>query len=786
MRGHRAHAKVLTILFVLLSALPARVQSQSEAGDELLLEVWINGNTRNELARTVLRAGEISADCADLAAAGIRVPEVGAGISESGESVCSLTDRAGLRVSIDRHDQRLLISADSANLLPQIVDVRPDSVERAAKKLPPESAAGMILTYDGSLEATDLSQPGRTGVAGITLNLAAFEPWGAFRSDAFAVGSQALGISATRLDSTFTMEDPETLRIISLGDVITGDLEWTRPVRIAGVQIARDFLLQPDLVTQPMPQFFGDSAVPSTLDVFVNGMKLFEGKVQQGPFEIRDLPAQTGASDVTVVTTDVLGHQSLQTLSFYTPEQLLSEGLTAYTIDAGLLRQEYGIQSFSYGDLLATATARHGLTNWLTVEAHGEAAPSVADGGVGTLIAISPFGALSLSAAGSTSRSGTGFLGDLGYDASFKPFTFFGEATATSGNYRDIASLDGPVRPELRLQLGANVAVPGFGSLSMSMIDVRAQPERSRLVTATYSLSFLSGYEFNLVGFHDLQARASGAEIFLSIPIGPRNQAELSTRVGQGKPQGEATVVQSVNPDGGLGYSVSALTGASDGGEASAVWNGDTVSADARLSSIDGTNAAGVGVAGSLIELGGNVYVTRRIDGAVALVDAGQPNIRVYHENREVAVTGPDGTALVSGLVPYGSNTIGVSADDYPMDVLMSSPERTVVPNRFATLVNLAPRHGKPAVIELVLPDGTIPALGTHVQIRDRSGPLVVGAHGKVFVDDLPAPVTGDILLPAGKCAFLVVPSGPREGAIPEIGPVKCKMEAGRALPQSP
>ena len=58
------------------------------------------------------------------------------------------------------------------------------------------------------------------------------------------------------------------------GDTISGrTLAWTRPIRLGGLQVQRNFALRPDLVTLPLPSYSGSAAVPSTVDVYVNNIK---------------------------------------------------------------------------------------------------------------------------------------------------------------------------------------------------------------------------------------------------------------------------------------------------------------------------------------------------------------------------------------------------------------------------------------------------------------------------------------------------------------------------------
>lgn len=96
--------------------------------------------------------------------------------------------------------------------------------------------------------------------------------------------------SFTRLETTWTYSEPEGLRRWHLGDVISGSLTWTRPVRLGGGQLSTDFSLRPDLVTFPTPLVRGDAAVPSSVDIYVNSIRRLSENVRPGPFEILDLP----------------------------------------------------------------------------------------------------------------------------------------------------------------------------------------------------------------------------------------------------------------------------------------------------------------------------------------------------------------------------------------------------------------------------------------------------------------------------------------------------------------
>ena len=90
-------------------------------------------------------------------------------------------------------------------------------------------------------------------------------------------------------------------------------------------------------------------------------------------------------ADVPVVHSADDPARALFTLSVLTGVVMLA---------AGFLRLGYGQQSFSYGTFAGSATARKGLTDALTVEAHGEFSPHLAMLGGGPSFSVGSFGSI--------------------------------------------------------------------------------------------------------------------------------------------------------------------------------------------------------------------------------------------------------------------------------------------------------------------------------------------------------------------------------------------------------
>jgi outer membrane usher protein len=76
-----------------------------------------------------------------------------------------------------------------------------------------------------------------------------------------------------------------------------------------GLRLSRNFSVRPDLVTYPLLNLSGSAAVPSSVDLFINGYKSSSAQINGGPYTLTNVPWISGAGEATVVTTDALGRQ---------------------------------------------------------------------------------------------------------------------------------------------------------------------------------------------------------------------------------------------------------------------------------------------------------------------------------------------------------------------------------------------------------------------------------------------------------------------------------------------
>jgi outer membrane usher protein len=674
----------------------------------------------------------------------------------------------GLGAHVDEAGQRLVLTVAAAALPRQLYDLGAGSAAPA-----PLSDSGAILHYDVSATADDVRRFGSGLNGGATLGLDVFTPEARITSNGFADGS-AGGWRGARLDSAMIFDRPEKLTHLILGDAISATPDWGRAVRFGGVEWASDFGLRPGLVTQPLPAFFGQSEVPATVDVFSGAAKLYQQDVDPGPFELRNLPIVTGGGSATVVTRDVLGRETTQTLALYTDAGLLAPGLESWALDAGFLRRGYGENSFGYDTPLLSTNWRHGFTDTLTVEAHGEAAPGLALLGGGAEWGFG-FGSLTADIAGSGGDR-NGNMASFSAHALAGPLNLYGQGWFASSGWRDLASLTagGVAPPRQRWQGGVTADLDWAGTLGVSWISSKYTAKPSvELLSSSWTVQLPDGAFAALTGLRDFQSGALSGQVSFNIPLGHRGLLGVSA----GNDSALALYDNPADPDGGFGYRLA--SGWQDGGrfQGEADWIGPRVALDGGVSVDQGAPSLRADASGALVWLRGSLFATHDPGGAVALVEAGEKDIHIYRENRPVAVSDADGEALLTGLDPWSPNRIAVESRDYAFDTLVEKTDAVVVPRASSgVVVDFAPKSRHPLLATITGGNGPPPA-GARVQLDGEQGSHPLGRDGQFFIADLDHP-RGAVIESGGiRCRVYIEPH--QMGAHSQ--PLLCLREASGA-----
>lgn len=756
---------VVALLAIVVLPLTLAADDASVIARDLQLDVNINGQPSGLIARFVEDGdGRFSSPASELRELGIKVP------AETPDAdLVALDGVPGLSYVFDEAKQSMSLEIGDVGRVAKAYDARP-AVEQLKTTV---SDYGLVLNYDifGSAGADDfgsaLDSGSFTGV-NTTFDARLVTPHGILSHTSIAGTTLADETDMLMLDTTYTFSDDDNMTNWSAGDFITGGTSWSRPVRIAGVQVRRNFAMRPDLVTTPMPAVSGSAAVPSTVDVFVNGVKSYSQQVGAGPYQIDNIPAVSGAGVAQVVTRDASGKETFQSLSFYSSPRLLRPGLYDFSAETGVARRDYGIRSMVYDDeLVGMATLRAGITDWLTAEAHVEGGSGVWNAGGGVIARALDMGVVSAAASASTSEEGEGFQLYGSFETRIGPATLNLRSQHAFGDYEDLAtkttrttaygaggtgiifdkssSLFSLAPP--RAVDSATVSLPiAYDRSSISATYLRYQLEDEKpleLVTATYSRPLINNSSLFASGFVDLNDKDSaGFYLGVNIPL----DDTISSSVGVSKSGKDTTgyveASQTLSPEAGSwGWRVRDHEGSDARRAASLAHRMQAARIEAGVyQNRDGVRATGE-IGGAVTILGGDIFTSNRINDAFAVVDAHAPGIKVQKENNTVGVTNDDGRILIPNLNAYHKNKISIDPLDLPIDAEAESTVTYVAPEfRSGVFVDFNVTKSKPGAI-VILKDASgrfLPA-GAEAHLEGSEETFVVGYEGQTYIQGVSA-----------------------------------------------
>lgn len=702
--------------------------------EEAWLAVRINGQDTGDTV-LVLRRGDDGAVLVageDLRRWRLRLPAI-APVEHGHATYYPLDVIPGLSYQVDASTQTLRVEA-----APERFDTTTLALARPGLREPPlPPPPGGFLNYD--LLATRSQR--QTTASGL-FELGVFGPWGVGLSN-FLARTPGDDSPLIRLDTTWTVDRPERIARLRLGDAISRAGSWGRSVRFGGIQWGTDFAVQPGFVTFPQPGLSGEAVLPSTVDIYINDALRMRRDVPSGPFSLQELPVVSGRGDARVVVRDLLGREQVLIVPFHVSSRLLRTGLHDYSYELGLVREDFGISSNEYGQPIAVATHRLGLSDRLTGEVRGELLREQRSLGAAGVWLWPEVGLFTGAVAGSHSDRGSGALLALGFERQAQRVSFGGNMLLTTEAFSQLGLPPKQFAPQRRTQAFVTLATRTHGSLALRYTHQAFRDQEDvELVGASYSVGL---GKLGFLSLSMLRFLAPEPETVLTAnftrSLGRRTSASVSATAQGATREGQVQVQRSLPVGSGFGYRLRAGAADSDLREAalSARSNIGTYTLEAgraRHQTVLRASARG-GVAW----LGGSAYLSRRITDSFAVVEVpDHPGVRIYANNQNVAVTGDDGRALVPRLRAYEGNLLRIEQADLPLDTQLDAVEVEAVPAfRSGMQMRFPVKRSHGALVTVVLDNGEPLPAGAVAQIAGGEEEFPVGLRGEVYLTGLAA-----------------------------------------------
>lgn len=758
---------------------------------QLALAIAVNGLPKGESLLLRDGAGRFLAMRDDLTAWGLRVPDA-VSVVEEDVDFYRLDALPGYAGRYDSARQFLDLQFAASAFLGGTAQ----AVAGRLTRIDPVGFGGFV-NYD--FFASQSKQDGR-GADDLALNGFAeaviYNPWGTFTSSFVGQGltqpaNGPRGRTLRRLESAWRTDFLDQTASLTLGDAVGISGYWAQPVRYGGVRFGTNFETQPGFVYTPQLVFAGEAAVPSVVDVFINGSRQQSVQVPSGPFQITDVPTISGSGEARLVVRDVLGREQVLVQSFLTSTQQLRQGVSEYSIEVGGLRRDIGVRNYGYGPTFGLAHWRYGVSQNFTGEVRMEGYGEGVTSGVGGTYTQGELGAISLALANNQRAQQRGSLLFVGIERPSRGRGLFlaGSGRWTQRDFRQVGNLEADLPPPSST-VALNVGLPITSRSTASLGWVSSRP-RTTAPTQVFTASVGSVYR-GLFGSLSASRQLSDRDttsILATLSCSFGNRRSVSGSLSRSQSEGVTTLLPTVQVQQSLaqgpGYGWRALAAApqrspGDDSEryevgASARTNYFSVAGD--VGRANDTTAARASLQGAFGLVGGRPFVTREVRQSFGVIDdPALADLPVFVNGQLAARTDARGHALLPQLQPFLENTIRVDLEEAPYDLVLDSPSvKVVAGNRTGHTVAFKAQRLQGVMLNIVTGNGKPAPLGARISIEGVTDTYYVAENGEAFAAfPVGKTVVAELRWRGQQCRFTLSPPAALADDLPVIGPIPC------------
>lgn len=566
-----------------------------------------------------------------------------------------------------------------------------------------------------------------------------------------------------RLESKWQYVDPEKIRIYTLGDFISNSPDWGSSVRLAGFQWSSAYSQRGDIVTSALPQFSGSAALPSTLDLYVNQQKIYSGLVPSGPFDIKQLPFISG-NEVTLVTTDATGKQSITKKPYYFSSKILAKGINEFSVDVGVPRYNYGLYSNDYDDAtFASGAIRYGYSNSPTLSGGAEASTDgLSNLGTGFAKNVLGIGVINADIAASQYKNENGYSALLGLEGRIsKNISFNTSYRKVFDNYFDLARVsqvrylkENQINPESQNYLNYSALADeifraginynfyaGYG-VYLGYNQIKYSDNSYKLLSTNLSGSLDKNWGFYASAYKDYENHKDYG-VYFALRYTPSSKVNAITSVSSdsGSLRYRQEIFGLSEPQIGSfgwgGYVERDQDANENNASVYASYRARAAYLTGRYNRFGDNDQVAVSATGSLVAAAGRIFAANEIGEGYAVVTNAGPQSQIINGGVNLGETDKSGRFLIPSLMPYQVNHIYLDPSYLPLNWnVKSTDQKTVVGYRQGTLVDFGAHQVISGLVKLVDQKNSPLMPGYTVRINGQQNGMV-GYDGEVFIPNL-------------------------------------------------
>ena len=323
------------------------VQGQTKDPEMLIVNIWINGLDYKTEAITFTEDRKKFIECEPLHSLGIKVENFQRHLKK--KDFCLIT-QTGITVEDDYSLQAIKINFPVSYFEDQAYDLE---VLQPAKA----DFGGFInynLFYSRDSRDQEFNTFSEVGV---------FKDYWLFKN-AFLYRNEPEGQEKKflRVRSSLDFEFPDRFLRLTLGDTTSPYNTLNSSFRFGGLSLGTIYTDRPDFVYWNIPALNGSASLPSTVDLYINGINLYKDSVVPGNYNLPAGSIVNQAGDAQIVVEDILGNKTVRSFPVYINNRLLKPRLNEYNISLGKLRYNYDYVDNDYREFFTKLFFRRGLT----------------------------------------------------------------------------------------------------------------------------------------------------------------------------------------------------------------------------------------------------------------------------------------------------------------------------------------------------------------------------------------------------------------------------------------
>lgn len=320
---------------------------------------------------------------------------------------------------------------------------------------------------------------------------------------------------------------------------VVGDTQGTtisgfNSVNFAGLRYVSAYYNNAQFLQNSMPiiPINGFAVNPSRLDLYINNQLVQQSTVASGKYSLNIPYQNVGLGMAQAYVYDITGKPVIVSVPFYSNVDLVKAGDNEYDIGAGMIRQNFGMSSFSYAVPIANIMYKRGVTNNYTQDFF-----LMASGVYSATSALAhwvPFAKLGMLNLGASYNSYHQAMYRVGYERISGNFSVGGDYQWSKGFCFGF----GQYCMQKQVQAYTGFSLPyKFGNLNFNYVKRQTPTSVTNVLSAQWNKQLTKNISI-YANMTDVTGTSSSKSIYvgLSINLGKRFYSNSSYTAQDGKP----------------------------------------------------------------------------------------------------------------------------------------------------------------------------------------------------------------------------------------------------------